>query len=158
MGKVLRDWVGLALTDGDLLCSVILLGACRHILLNNPTPGLMQIAVQYKYNGLKTLRLAVSGTSPTVNAVTIAKACAMALDEVHFGDATVARQHIQGVFALIEAAGGSQCLDATGLLERMYYRFLEMWASEEGLLVPDSDSPIMVSSNPWSQVFAPGFA
>ncbi|KAM0311103.1 hypothetical protein ACHAPQ_012423, partial [Fusarium lateritium] len=82
MGKVLRDWVGLALTDSDLLCSVVLLGACRHILLNNPTPGLMQIAVQYKYNGLRALRLAVSGTSPTINAVTIAKACAMALDEV----------------------------------------------------------------------------
>ncbi|KAM0079780.1 hypothetical protein ACKRZS_008082 [Fusarium odoratissimum] len=134
-GQVMRDWVGLAITDSDLLCSIILLGACRHILSSNPNPGLMQAALQYKYNGLKALRHAVSGASPTVSAVTVAKACAMALDEVSFGEATVARQHIQGVFAMIEAAGGSQCLDGTGLLKRMYLRFLEMRESP-GLQLP----------------------
>ncbi|KAF5556597.1 hypothetical protein FMEXI_1069 [Fusarium mexicanum] len=135
IGHVMRDWVGLAITDSDLLCSIILLGACRHILSNNPNSGLMQAALQYKYNGLKALRHAVSGASPTLSAVTIAKACAMALDEVSFGEAVVARQHIQGVFAMIEAAGGSQCLDGTGLLKRMYLRFLEMRESP-GLQLP----------------------
>ncbi|KAF5557312.1 aldehyde reductase 2 [Fusarium phyllophilum] len=80
-GRVMRDWVGLAITDSDLLCSIILLGACRHILTNNPNSGFMPAALQYKYNGLKALRHAVSGASPTVSALTIAKACAMALDE-----------------------------------------------------------------------------
>ena len=67
------------------------------------------------------------------------------------------------MFALIEAAGGSQCLDATGLLERMYHRFREMRENEEGHSVcrdrreADSVSPNMVSSNPWSQVFALGY-
>ncbi|KAI3579953.1 hypothetical protein IWW34DRAFT_819170 [Fusarium oxysporum f. sp. albedinis] len=79
--KVMRDWVGLAITDSDLLCSIIFLGACRHILISNPKSGLTQVALQYKYNGLKALRHAVSGASPTVSELTIAKACAMALDE-----------------------------------------------------------------------------
>ncbi|EGU76106.1 hypothetical protein FOXB_13403 [Fusarium oxysporum f. sp. conglutinans Fo5176] len=79
--KVMRDWVGLAITDSDLLCSIIFLGACRHILISNPKSGLTQVALQYKYNGLKALRHAVSGASPIVSALTIAKACAMALDE-----------------------------------------------------------------------------
>jgi hypothetical protein len=82
--KVMRDWVGLAITDSDLLCSIIFLGACRHILISNPKSGLTQVALQYKYNGLKALRHAVSGASPTVSELTIAKACAMALDEVSF--------------------------------------------------------------------------
>ncbi|RFN54532.1 hypothetical protein FIE12Z_1187 [Fusarium flagelliforme] len=115
--QAMRDWVGLAITDSDLLCSSILLGACRHILTSNPNSGLMQAALQYKYNGLKALRHAVSGASPTLSAVTIANACAMALDEVNFGEATVARQHIQGVFAIIDAAGGSQCLNGTGVVQ-----------------------------------------
>ncbi|KAF5610675.1 uncharacterized protein FSUBG_2936 [Fusarium subglutinans] len=145
VGHVMRDWVGLAITDSDLLCSIILLGACRHILSNNPNSGLMEAALQYKYNGLKALRHAVSGASPTLGAVTIAKACAMALDEVSFGEAVVARQHIQGVFAMIEAAGGSQCLDGTGLLKRMYLRFLEMRESP-GLRLPKG---IDYSSHCW---------
>ncbi|SCN98493.1 uncharacterized protein FFB20_10695 [Fusarium fujikuroi] len=144
-GHVMRDWVGLAITDSDLLSSIILLGACRHILTNNPNSGLMQAALQYKYNGLKALRHAVSGASPTLSPVTIAKACAMALDEVSFGEAVVARQHIQGVFAMIEAAGGSQCLDGTGLLKRMYLRFLEMRESP-GLQLPKG---IAYSSHCW---------
>ncbi|KAJ4004011.1 hypothetical protein NW766_011867 [Fusarium irregulare] len=82
--QAMRDWVGLAITDSDLLCSSILLGACRHILASNPNSGFMQAALQYKYNGLKALRHAVSGASPTLNVVTIANACAMALDEVSF--------------------------------------------------------------------------
>lgn len=163
VGHVMRDWVGLAITDSDFLCSIILLGACRHIVSNNPNSGLMQAALQYKYNGLKALRHAVSGTSPTLSAVTIAKACAMALDEVSsvslyymtrsvlifdqvsYGEAVVARQHIQGVFAMIEAAGGSQCLDGTGLLKRMYLRFLEMRESP-GLQLPKG---IAYSSHCW---------
>ncbi|RKK93622.1 hypothetical protein BFJ68_g15479 [Fusarium oxysporum] len=127
--KVMRDWVGLAITDSDLLCSIIFLGACRHILISNPKSGLTQVALQYKYNGLKALRHAVSGASPTVN----------------FGEATVARQHIQGVFAMIEAAGGSQCLDGTGLLKRMYFRFLEMREGPE-LQLPKG---IAYSSHCW---------
>ncbi|CCT75402.1 uncharacterized protein FFUJ_11422 [Fusarium fujikuroi IMI 58289] len=121
-GHVMRDWVGLAITDSDLLSSIILLGACRHILTSNPNSGLMQAALQYKYSGLKALRHAVS-----------------------FGEAVVARQHIQGVFAMIEAAGGSQCLDGTGLLKRMYFRFLEMRESP-GLQLPKG---IAYSSHCW---------
>ncbi|KAF5974843.1 hypothetical protein FCOIX_8034 [Fusarium coicis] len=145
VGHVMRDWVGLAITDSDLLCSIILLGACRHIVSNNPNSGLMQAALQYKYNGLKALRHAVSGASPTLSTVTIAKACAMALDEVSYGEAVVARQHIQGVFAMIEAAGGSQCLEGTGLLKRMYLGFLEMRESP-GLQLPKG---IAYSSHCW---------
>ncbi|KAF5589629.1 hypothetical protein FPCIR_6721 [Fusarium pseudocircinatum] len=145
VGHVMRDWVGLAITDSDLLCSIILLGACRHIISNNPNSGLMQAALQYKYSGLKALRHAVSGASPILSAVTIAKACAMALDEVSYGEAVVARQHIQGVFAMIEAAEGSQCLDGTGLLKRMYLRFLEM-REIPGLQLPKG---IAYSSHCW---------
>ncbi|KAF5631174.1 aldehyde reductase 2 [Fusarium tjaetaba] len=109
-GHVMRDWVGLAITDSDLLCSIILLGACRHIISNNPNSGLMPAALQYKYSGLKALRHAVSGASPTLSALTIAKACAMALDEVNFGEPVVARQHIQaipaGSWVLVTGATG----------------------------------------------------
>ncbi|KAF5620827.1 hypothetical protein F52700_11153 [Fusarium sp. NRRL 52700] len=145
VGNVMRDWVGLAITDSDLLCSIILLGACRHIISNNPNSGLIQAALQYKYNGLKALRHAVSGASPTLSALTIAKACAMALDEVSFGEAVVARQHIQGVFVVIEAAGGSQCLEGMALLKRMYLRFLEVRESP-GLQLPNG---IAYSSHCW---------
>ncbi|KAF5017801.1 hypothetical protein F66182_10241 [Fusarium sp. NRRL 66182] len=95
-GHVLQDWVGLAITDRDLLCSGILLRACRDILQRNPhDPALTHMALQYKQIGLVSLRRAVGDISPTVSALTIAKAVALALDEVDFGDAHVARQHLK---------------------------------------------------------------
>ncbi|KAH7200972.1 hypothetical protein BKA60DRAFT_612593 [Fusarium oxysporum] len=100
-GRVMRDWVGLAITDSDLLCSIILLGACRHILISNPKSGLTQVALQYKYNGLKALRHAVSGASPTVNALTIAKACAMALDEMEYDRQHISVQAIHKIISIL---------------------------------------------------------
>jgi hypothetical protein len=82
--QVMRDWVGLALTDRDLLCTCVLLSACRHILRSNPNLSLAQTVLQYKQRGLRSLRNAISGALPTVSPLTIAHACAMALDEVGF--------------------------------------------------------------------------
>ena len=82
--QILRDWIGLAITDWDLLSSVIFLGTYRHMLRGDPhDPNLARMVLQYKQQGLQSLRHAVSGVKPVVNALTISKAVALALDEVN---------------------------------------------------------------------------
>ncbi|KPM41006.1 hypothetical protein AK830_g5537 [Neonectria ditissima] len=80
---ILRDWVGLAITNNDLLDAAVLLSACRNILSVRPgDPALMQMALQYKQRCLKTLRQAVGRVSSPISIVTVATALALAFDEV----------------------------------------------------------------------------
>lgn len=77
---LLRDWIGLGVADRDFLDAGVLLSACQTILRNNPDdPVLTSMALQYKQNGLRSLREALGGP---VNALTVALALAMAMDEV----------------------------------------------------------------------------
>lgn len=41
------------------------------------------------------------------------------------GEHTIAREHLKGVLALVDSSGGARELGLTGLLERMYRRFIE---------------------------------
>ena len=81
--QLLREWVGLAITDDVLMIAAILLSTCRFIL--QVQPGnliIVQLALQYKQICLQTLRQEMDNTSAPVNIMTVAKALALAVDEV----------------------------------------------------------------------------
>ncbi|KAJ4129724.1 hypothetical protein NW754_004007 [Fusarium falciforme] len=80
--EILQDWVGLAMTDKDLLDTALLLRSCRNILRSKPgDPVMTQMALQYRHKGLQSLRLAL--VKP-VSIVTVAMAFALVFDEVRF--------------------------------------------------------------------------
>ncbi|KAF5013415.1 hypothetical protein FDECE_603 [Fusarium decemcellulare] len=86
LGQIMQDWVGLAITDKDLLDAAILLSACRDIVRSKPDDLILtQMALHYKQRGLETLRHALGGVSSRVSVLTIARALALAFDEVRLG-------------------------------------------------------------------------
>lgn len=81
--RILRDWVGLAITNKDFLETGVLLSACQNLLRSNPGDlVLTRMALQYKQRGLQTLRQALS---EPVRILTVALALSLALDEVRLG-------------------------------------------------------------------------
>ncbi|KAJ3460928.1 hypothetical protein MRS44_011795 [Fusarium solani] len=118
--EILQDWVGLAMTDKDLLNTALLLRACRSILRSKPgDPVMTQMALQYRHRGLQSLRQALL---KPVGSLTVAMAFALVFDEEVFGEIKIARQHLRGVFYMAELSGGLQSLGLSGLLERIYWR------------------------------------
>jgi hypothetical protein len=80
--EILQDWVGLAMTDKDLLNTALLLRACRSILRSKPgDPVMTQMALQYRHRGLQSLRQALL---KPVGSLTVAMAFALVFDEVRF--------------------------------------------------------------------------
>jgi hypothetical protein len=83
MPHVLRDWVGLAITDDSLMAASILLSGCRYKLSQEPDdPLLPYMALQYKKVCLSSLRNEVSSASSQIKPTTVAKVIALAIDEV----------------------------------------------------------------------------
>lgn len=81
--RVFREWVGLAVTDQDLLDTAVLLKAGRHLREIRPDdPVLPQMILLYKQRGLQRLRRLLSGMSSPVNALIVAMALSLAMDEV----------------------------------------------------------------------------
>lgn len=81
--EMLREWVGLAITDDALMVAAVLLSTCRYILLDQPDhPVFARMALQYKQICLRTLRQEISTKPSIINAMTVAKAVALAIDEV----------------------------------------------------------------------------
>jgi hypothetical protein len=81
--QLLREWVGLAVADDALMVAAILLSTCRYILQVQPGNLIfLRLALQYKQICLQTLRQEVDNSSAPVNTMTVAKALALALDEV----------------------------------------------------------------------------
>ncbi|KAK0619567.1 hypothetical protein B0T14DRAFT_603342 [Immersiella caudata] len=136
--QLLREWLGLAVTDDILMAAAVLLSTCRFILRFQPGNSVfVQLALQYKHVSLQTLRrdMLVSGTSGApVGVMTVARALALALDErlvqVAIREHTVAQKHVQGVMAIVESSGGAAELGLTGLLERMYRKFISVFELE----------------------------
>ncbi|KAI1746711.1 hypothetical protein F4782DRAFT_41216 [Xylaria castorea] len=123
--QLLREWVGLAITDDTLMIAAILLSTCRYILQVQPGNLIfVQLALKYKQICLQTLRQEMSNTSAPVNIMTVAKALALAVDEVTAGEHAIARKHLKGVLAMVDSSGGAGELGLTGLLERMYRKFM----------------------------------
>jgi len=82
---MLREWVGLAITDHALMVAAVFLSTCRYILRTQPHHLVFtRMALQYKQICLHTLREEVSTESPAINAMSVAKAVALAIDEVSF--------------------------------------------------------------------------
>jgi hypothetical protein len=78
---LLQQWVSLAVQDGVLMVAAILLGTCRHILQYQPDNStFVHLALQYKQICLQALRMEMSTT--VTNALTVAKALALVIDEV----------------------------------------------------------------------------
>jgi hypothetical protein len=83
--QLLRDWVGLAVTDGVLMVAAVLLSSCRYILKIQPDNiHIGRLALQYKQTSLQTLRADMTDKSAPFHLATIAKALALAIDEVWF--------------------------------------------------------------------------
>ncbi|KAK3313648.1 hypothetical protein B0H66DRAFT_357662 [Apodospora peruviana] len=81
--QLLQEWVGLAITDDALMIAAILLSTCRYILQFQPgNLGIAKLALQYKQICLQTLRQEMSNISAPVSIMTVAKALALAVDEV----------------------------------------------------------------------------
>lgn len=81
--KILKDWVGLAITDENLLDTAILLSASQDMLYASPdNPMLKQMTLEYKQKGLRTLLKAVSSSNQVPTLTTVALALALAFDEV----------------------------------------------------------------------------
>ncbi|KAL5335543.1 hypothetical protein BJX70DRAFT_401447 [Aspergillus crustosus] len=124
--QLLREWVGLAVADDTLMVAAVLLSTCRYILQAQPDNILfVRLALQYKQICLRALRQEVNCRSAPVNNMTIAKALALALDEVALGEHAVAQKHLRGVVAMVDSRGGARQLGLTGLLERMYQRLID---------------------------------
>ena len=87
--RILRDWVGLAMTDNDLLDVAVLLSACRSVLRSRPgDPILIQTGLLYKQRGLQSLRQEIRSISSSLGILTVAKALALTIDEVRLDDYT----------------------------------------------------------------------
>jgi hypothetical protein len=81
--QVLREWVGLAITDDTFMTVAVLLSTCRYILTGRPgDPLFTQMALRYKQICLRSLRLDIESKPSCVNVMTVAKALALAIDEV----------------------------------------------------------------------------
>lgn len=82
--QMLREWVGLAITDDALMVAAVLLSTCRSILLDRPDhPVFTRMALQYKQICLRTLRQEITALrQDSINVMTVAKAVALAIDEV----------------------------------------------------------------------------
>ncbi|KAL2849805.1 hypothetical protein BJX68DRAFT_237816, partial [Aspergillus pseudodeflectus] len=130
--QLLREWVGLAVADDTLMVAAVLLSTCRYILQFQQPDNLVfaRLALQYKQICLHTLRQEVVNMSidncsaAPVSTMTVAKALALALDEVALGEHGIARKHLRGVVAMVDSRGGTGELGLTGLLERMYQRLM----------------------------------
>ncbi|CAG9985869.1 unnamed protein product [Clonostachys byssicola] len=119
--RVFREWVGLAVTDQDLLDTAVLLRAGRYLLETRPDdPVLPQMILLYKQRGLQRLRRLLSGMSSPVNALGVAMALSLAMDEDAFGEMGVARMHAEGVFNMVDLGGGPGSIGLTGFLQTMY--------------------------------------
>ena len=81
--QIMHEWVGLAMGDSVLFDTAILLQACRSILRSRPhDKGLRDTALQYRAHGLKALSKTVGASALPVSANTVARALALAIDEV----------------------------------------------------------------------------
>ncbi|KAI3316642.1 hypothetical protein HD806DRAFT_517021 [Xylariaceae sp. AK1471] len=124
--QMLQEWVGLAITDDTFMTVAILLSTCRYILLDRPgDPFFTRMALRYKQICLRSLRLEIERKPSYVNVMSVAKALALAIDEVNCGEDNIARKHLQGVLTMVQFIGGPKSLGLTGLLERMCHRFVK---------------------------------
>jgi hypothetical protein len=65
------------------MVAMVLLGTCRYLLRAQPgNLALGRLALQYKQACIQTLRQEISKTNNAINLMTVAKALALALDEV----------------------------------------------------------------------------
>lgn len=81
--QILKDWVGLAMVDENLLESAIFLSASQELLRVCPNnPMLKRMTLEYKQKGLCTLRKAVSSSEQIFSLANVAQALALAFDEV----------------------------------------------------------------------------
>lgn len=81
--QILKDWVGLAMIDENLLESAIFLSASQELLCACPdNPALSKMTLEYRQKGLCTLRKALSSSEQVFSLVNVAQALALAFDEV----------------------------------------------------------------------------
>ncbi|CRK29878.1 hypothetical protein BN1723_014307 [Verticillium longisporum] len=132
---IIRNWVGLVIMDAEFM-RAILLGACRHILREQPGDlNIRRLALQYRQACIQALRNSIGGIPPVINSLTFAKALALAFDEFSCGEIDLAGPHLRGAITMAEVSGGSEALGLTELLEQMYQRLSIDKVSPELILV-----------------------
>ncbi|KAF4968000.1 hypothetical protein FSARC_4561 [Fusarium sarcochroum] len=125
--QMLREWVGLAVADDTFMTVAILLSTCRYILKSRPDDqAYRRMALWYKHICLQSMRLEIESKPPFVSAITVAKALALMIDEVNYGENGIAQKHLEGVLAMVQFSGGPKSLGLTGLLEKMCDRFMQV--------------------------------
>lgn len=84
VAQLREQWVGLAVTDDILMIAAVLLSTCRYFLQMQPHDTVLaQMALQYKQACIHSLlRETGSKVGSTVTATTVAKALALAVDDV----------------------------------------------------------------------------
>lgn len=81
--QMLLEWVGLAVNDDIFMTVAILLSTCRYILHARPgDPFFTRMVLCYQQISLRSLRLEIESTPTCINAMSVAKALALAIDEV----------------------------------------------------------------------------
>lgn len=81
--QLLQEWISLAVADDTFMAVAILLSTCRFILLSRPGDlSITRMALQYKQISLRALRLEIERRPSHVNVMSVAKALALAIDEV----------------------------------------------------------------------------
>ncbi|KAI0147181.1 hypothetical protein GGR57DRAFT_505919 [Xylariaceae sp. FL1272] len=116
--QLLREWVSLAIADDTFMTVGILLNTCRHFLRDRSgDPLYTAAALRHKQMSLCSLRADVE-SKPSAGSV--AKALALAIDELNAGQCGVDREHLQGILAMVQVAGGSKTVGLTGLLEMIF--------------------------------------
>lgn len=81
--QMLQEWVGLAITDDAFMAAGILLSTCRYILARHPNRLVFTtMLLQYKSTCIEALRHEVSDNLSQIKVTTVAKALALAIDEV----------------------------------------------------------------------------
>ncbi|KAF4976003.1 hypothetical protein FDECE_18515 [Fusarium decemcellulare] len=125
--QMLREWVCLAITDDTFMTVAILLSTCRYILQSRPDDqSYTRMALCYKQMCLRSMRLEIESKPPFVTVMTVAKALALMIDEVNYGENGVAQKHLEGVLAMVQFSGGPKSLGLTGLLEKMCDKFMQV--------------------------------
>jgi hypothetical protein len=80
--QMLQEWVALAVIDDIFMTVAILLSTCRYILLDRPGDlYYTNLVLRYKQTCLRSLRQDIE-KKPSVDALSVAKALALAVDEV----------------------------------------------------------------------------
>ncbi|KAH7305998.1 hypothetical protein B0I35DRAFT_516224 [Stachybotrys elegans] len=102
-----ESWLRMAVEDSGFL-SALLLGACRHLIVNHPSPEKYDmLALQYSSYCMRNLRNALQRQDTMISDATMTLVLALACDALLTGQIEAADFHIQGFERMVERRGST---------------------------------------------------